>query len=83
MGPHQNKTGLLFYVIYLFTYLLCFVWNQLNEPVTVELETIAKVRPPSKVMQPDEENDVTTVRCQLFTFCLHQLAPGLTRYICI
>jgi len=34
---------------------------KLNEPVTVELETIAKVRPPSKVMQPDEENDVTTI----------------------
>ncbi|XP_078376333.1 integrin alpha-4-like isoform X2 [Oculina patagonica] len=34
---------------------------KLGKPAIVELETIAQVQPPSKVMQPDEENDVATI----------------------
>lgn len=34
---------------------------KLDEPTVVELETKAQVRPPSKVSQPDEENDIATI----------------------
>ncbi|KAJ7390000.1 integrin [Desmophyllum pertusum] len=34
---------------------------KLDKPVVVELETIAHVQPPSKVIQPDKGNDVTTI----------------------
>ena len=46
----------------------CFYFLKLEKPVTVELQTIARVEPPTKVMQPDESNDITTVRSLLRMF---------------
>lgn len=42
-------------------FLTCFIFQELDTPRAVDLETSAKVKVPDKIAQPDEDNDETTV----------------------
>lgn len=66
----QNKKRLGYTIVVQFlekvqvltVFLTCrFIFQELDTPRAVDLETSAKVKVPDKIAQPDEDNDETTV----------------------